>query len=81
MEISRQVGSKFQVVIPRDVRAVLGIQENQEITFVVKNNEVTIKKKQTGEQWLNNFLRYRLKGKEATREELKKIEEEAYDVP
>lgn len=81
MEITRTLGEKGQVVIPRDVRILLGIKENQEVTFVVENNEVRLKKKQTAEEWMKGFLKYQKKGKEITLKALKKIEDESYDVP
>ena len=81
MEITRQLGDKGQIVIPKDVRAMLKVKENQEITFVIENNEVKLKKKQTAEEWMKHFLRYRKKGKSMTLEELKKIEDESYDLP
>jgi AbrB family looped-hinge helix DNA binding protein len=81
MEITRQLGEKGQIVIPKDVRELLGVKERQEITFIIEKNEVRLKKKQTAEEWLKHFLRYRKKGKSMTLEELKKIEDESYDLP
>lgn len=81
MEIIRQIGEKGQVVIPKDIRKMLGVREKQEIVFLVENNEVKLRKKQTADEWMKNFLKYRKKGKSMTLEELKKIEDESYDLP
>ncbi|MEK6896501.1 MAG: AbrB/MazE/SpoVT family DNA-binding domain-containing protein [Nanoarchaeota archaeon] len=81
MEIVREVGKKGQVVIPKDIRLLLGIREKQQIVFEVKNNEVRIKPQQNPKEWLKNFLKYRKKGKELTLGELRRIEEESYDLP
>ncbi|MEK6898723.1 MAG: AbrB/MazE/SpoVT family DNA-binding domain-containing protein [Nanoarchaeota archaeon] len=80
MEIIRDVGEKGQVVIPIDIRILLGLKNKSKVVFEVKGNEVKIKSKKE-ENWLKQFLRYQKKGKSLTLKELKKIEEESYDLP
>lgn len=81
MEIVREVGEKGQVVIPMDIRILLGLKKRSKIIFEVKDREVKIKPQQTGEEWLKSFLKYQKKGKSLTLRELKRIEEDGYDLP
>ena len=43
MEFVREVGDKGQVVIPKDIRILLGIKERSRIVFEISNKEVKIK--------------------------------------
>ncbi|HLC31228.1 MAG TPA: AbrB/MazE/SpoVT family DNA-binding domain-containing protein [Candidatus Nanoarchaeia archaeon] len=82
MQFERELKPKGIVIIPKDVRENLNLQEKDKILITVKDNKLIIeKKKQDGKEWLKHFLRYRLKGKSPTREELDKIFEESYDLP
>lgn len=81
MEITRDVGEKGQVVIPIDIRRILGIKERSKIVFEVLNKEVRIKKKDSKRILEEFFTIARTKGKDITLEELKKIEDESYDLP
>ena len=81
MEIVREINEKGQVVIPIDIRVLLGLKRRSKIVFEVKDKEVKIKSQQNGEEWLKHFLRYQKKGKSLTLKEMKKIEEESYDLP
>lgn len=83
MEIVREIGKKGQVVIPKDLRVILNIKEKDKILFSVKDNEVTIKKEERDvEGFLKEFFSIaRTKGKSLTLKELKKIEDESYDLP
>ena len=79
MEITREVKPKGIVVIPKDVREAIKLKERDKISFSVRGDEIIIRK-QDPEKWLQEFLKYRKKGKGLTLKELKKIEEESYDL-
>jgi AbrB family looped-hinge helix DNA binding protein len=80
MEIIREVGEKGQVVIPVDIRRMLKLKSGSRVVFEVKDNEVKLKQEQSAEKWLKDYLKYRKKGKEISLEELKKIQDESYDL-
>lgn len=81
MIVKRELGEKGQVVIPKDIRTLLGIREKGTVIFEVSGNEVKLKPEQTSEEFMKKFLQYRKKGKSPTTQELKKLEEESYDLP
>ncbi|MEK6850202.1 MAG: AbrB/MazE/SpoVT family DNA-binding domain-containing protein [Nanoarchaeota archaeon] len=81
MEIVREIGEKGQVVIPIDIRRLLSLNPKSKVIFKVENNEVKIKSQRSPKEWLDAFLKYRKKGREFTLRELKRIEEESYDLP
>jgi len=43
MMLKRTVGHKGQVVIPRDIRKHLGVEQGSEVIFEVRENEVVMK--------------------------------------
>jgi len=81
MEIVREIGEKGQVVIPIDIRRMLSLKPRSKVVFKVENNEVKMQSEKNNKEWFNNFIKYRKKGKEITLKDLKKIEEESYDLP
>jgi len=81
MIIKRPLGEKGQVVIPKDIRKMLKLRSGENIVFEVKNEEVSIKKEQDPEDILNQFFTTIKKKKNITLEEIRKIEEESYDLP
>ena len=81
MELTRQLKPKGIVVIPKDIREGMKLKERDMITFSMRGDEIIIKKKQNAEEWLKSFLKYRKKGKGLTLKELKRYEEESYDLP
>ncbi len=81
MIIKRQLGEKGQVVIPKDIRDALGLREGGEVIFEVVNNEVKIKKEEKIEEFLQEFFSIARLKKNLTLVDLKKIEEESYDLP
>ena len=44
MIIRRSLGEKGQVVIPKDIREILGLKKGNEVVFEVKEKGVMIKK-------------------------------------
>ncbi len=81
MEIIREVGKKGQVVIPKDIREFLGLKKGEKVIFEVQNNEVRIKKGDSEKVLEKFFTLARTKSKNLTLKELKKIEDESYNLP
>ena len=77
----RELGSKGQVVIPNDVRKMLGLQEGTRIVFTVDNEEIKIKKEQNVDDFLKEFFDTPKLKKSLTARELKEMYEESYDLP
>ena len=81
MEIIRQLKPKGIIVIPRDIRKHINLEEGDEISFKTEGEKIIIeKKKRDVKAFLKHFLRYRKKGKSMTLKELKELEEESDDV-
>jgi len=81
MRFVREIGEKGQVVIPVDIRHMLGLTPRQRVVFEVQNNEVTMKQENNAEQSMKEFLSLPKLKKPLTLKDLKKIEEESYDLP
>jgi len=81
MIIRREIGEKGQVVIPKDIRELLSLRARSKIIFEIENNEVKLKSEQTPEEFLKDFLNVPKLKKNITLEDLKKIEDESYDLP
>ncbi len=81
MIIKRELGEKGQVVIPKDIRRLLGLRERDTVVFEVVDKEVILRPEQDAEEFLKEFTKYRRKGKNIALQELKKLEEESYDLP
>lgn len=83
MELIRQLKPKGVVIIPQDVREQANIKEGDEISFSVIDNNIVIKKhKKNNKKFLDLFFNLsRTKGKDITLSELKKMEDESYDLP
>ena len=80
MIMKRQLGEKGQVVIPVDIRHMLGLHSGEQVVFEVKNEEVKIKKEQNPEEFLRDFLDVPgKKKKKSSIKEIKKIIMEQYD--
>lgn len=81
MIISREMGERGQVVIPKDIREHLGLKKGSKVLFEVEEDKVTIKP-ENSEKLLDEFLNVKNKLKRSmTVEEMKKIFEESYDLP
>jgi len=81
MRFVRQMGEKGQVVIPKDIRQLLGLKFKQNVVFEINNEEVRIKTEQNPEEFLKDFLNIPKLKKPLTLKDLKKIEDESYDLP
>ncbi len=81
MELIRELKPKGIIVIPKDIREQAKMKERDKLAISVRGDEIIIKKQQDGNAWLKDFLKYRKKGREITLKELKKIEDESYDLP
>ncbi len=81
MIIKRELGEKGQVVIPKDIREMLRLKSGERIAFEVREDEVLIKKEQDPKEFLKDFLDVPRPKKNLTLKDLKKIEDESYDLP
>ncbi len=79
MMIKRQLGEKGQVVIPKDIRELLGVRSGEEVVFEVVHNEVKIKKEQGVEKLVEDFLDTPKLKKKLSATEIKRIILEQYD--
>jgi len=80
MRIKRIMGEKGQVVIPRDLREMIGIKGGEKIVFEVVNNKITLEKEEDSKEFLKKFFSVsRTKEKDLTLEDMRRIEEESYD--
>lgn len=81
MRFVREIGEKGQVVIPKDIRELLGVRPKQKIVFEIENAEVKIKPEDNVDKFLKEFFKYKKKGRSLTLKDLKKLEDESYDLP
>ncbi len=82
MIIKRSIGEKGQVVIPKDIRELLNLRSGENIVFEIKNSEVKLRKEEDTKKILEKFFTIaRTKKKDITLEEIRRIEEESYDLP
>lgn len=81
MELVRELKPKGIVVIPKDVRDNIQLEVGDFITFRTEDNKIIIEKKEKDiDAFFKEFFKYRKKGREFTLKEIKKYEEESYDL-
>jgi len=76
MIIQRKIGPKGQVVIPKDIRNLLGLKEGSLINFEVIDNKVFINASWTPTEFIEEFLNTPKKLKEKI--DIKKQLDERY---
>lgn len=81
MKIERELGTKGQVVIPKDIRHFLGLKRGRKVVFETRDHEVVIKPEQDADAFLKDFFSFPRLKKDITFKELKKIRDESYDLP
>ena len=72
MTVIARVSKRYQIVIPKEIRRILGIREGDKVLFEIWGNEIKIRK-------LKNFLEFEgsLKGKILSPDEIRdRVEEE-----
>lgn len=80
MIMKRPLGEKGQVVIPRDIRELLGLHSGENVVFEVKSDDVKIKSDKSPEEFLRDFLNVPgKKKKKSSIKEIKSIIMEQYD--
>ncbi|MBS7623051.1 AbrB/MazE/SpoVT family DNA-binding domain-containing protein [Candidatus Bathyarchaeota archaeon] len=56
MILKRKIGSKGQVVIPKDVRQYVGVEPGSEVIFEVRGGEVVLKPSRAPDDIVNEYL-------------------------
>jgi AbrB family looped-hinge helix DNA binding protein len=56
MIIKRKLGPKGQVVLPKDIRTMLGLKPGSEIIIEIEGSEVKIKPSQPADKYLEHFF-------------------------
>ncbi len=73
MIFEREVGQKGQVVIPVDVRRLLGIKSGKKIAFEVQNEKVVLRLLQGSSEFIEDFLNVPKIRKKLTAKQLKEV--------
>lgn len=82
MIIKRLIGEKGQIVIPIDIRRQFNLNKGKTVQIEVTKVDIRIKPEEDKMKLLEEFfIQKKTKGKDITLEELKKIEDESYDLP
>ncbi|MEK6792985.1 MAG: AbrB/MazE/SpoVT family DNA-binding domain-containing protein [Nanoarchaeota archaeon] len=81
MITKRSLTEKGQLVIPKDMREYLKWKNKEEVIIEVKNDAVIVKKDNSNEALERLLTMSRKKGNRITLEEIRKIEDESYDIP
>ena len=79
MIVKREIGSKGQVVIPKDIREMLRLRRGETVVFEIKGDEVIIKKEQNPEEFLRDFFDTPKLRKKISWKEIKKELEERHE--
>lgn len=80
MIIRRPIGEKGQVVIPKDIREMLGLRAGGEVVFEITRDEIRIKKEQEPEEFLKDFLNVHRPKKPLTTKDIKRELEERHEI-
>ena len=78
MRIVRDVGEKGQVVIPKDIREMLGIDKSKRVVFEVEKNKITLESENDPIAIVEDFFNTPKIEKKLSTKDLKKIYEEQY---
>jgi len=79
MIIRRIIGEKGQVVIPRDIREMMGLREGGEVVFEISGEGVKIRAENNAEEIVEEFFNTPKLKKKLSARELKSIIYEQYD--
>ena len=80
MRIRREIGEKGQVVIPRDIRELLGLKQGSSIVFEINDREVKIRPEKNAEEIVEDFFNVPKIKKKLTQKEIKKAIEQQYEL-
>ncbi|MBI3940729.1 MAG: AbrB/MazE/SpoVT family DNA-binding domain-containing protein [Acidobacteria bacterium] len=79
--MKRQIGSRGQIVLPKDIRDHFSIKPGTKVSFEVRRNEIVIKPEKLGEEFVDYFCSTSAKLKKgASVRAIKKLLEEGYDL-
>ena len=81
MKVKRTIGEKGQIVIPVDVRKIFKWHKGSSVELQIQKNGVLVKTEQDPEEFLKDFLNVPKPKGNITLKELRKIEEDSYDLP
>ncbi len=81
MIIRREIGEKGQVVIRKDIREFLQLRSGSHVIVEIEKDEVKLKPEEDINEFLEEFFTIaRTKGKNLTLKDIRKLEEESYDL-
>lgn len=79
LKIKRTVGSKGQVVIPKDIREEFNIKPNTKVAFSIEGNRIILEVEKDPENFVKSFC---TTGKKLKRKiDIKRVLRERYDLP
>ena len=81
MKFERELGEKGQVVIPKDIRKLLGLRSGQKVIFETREDEVVLKTEDDPTAFLKEFFSIPRLKKNLTQKEIEQLLEEQYDLP
>ncbi len=82
MIIKRRIGERGQVVIPKDIRQMLGIRTGEDLVFEIIDNKIEIKLEEAEEadKFVDDFFDSPKLKKKLTWKEIKEDLEERHEV-
>lgn len=81
MELERTVSGKGQIVIPKDVRKKLGFTPGSELVFEVEEDKMTVKKRMSPQEIVEDFGNVPKKVKKMGIKGLESLIDEEYEIP
>mgnify|MGYP001619359258 CR=1 FL=1 len=73
MIIKREIGEKGQVVIPKDIRDLLGLRKGIKVIFEIKDEKVFLRPEGNPEEFIKDFLNVPNKRKNGSVKEIKRL--------
>lgn len=79
MIMTREMGEKGQIVIPKDIREMFNLRAKSKVVFEITNDDVRIKPAQTAEEIVEDFLNVPKLKKKISPKQMKEMILSQYD--